>query len=1447
MGWCQWEPLSPNVFPATIAVPNPEVALVEGMFILGNPMAPVWGKEASLGYISSVPFEGGKLLYRGINKLFAKHFFTTDEAEWKAWLTIPGFEAEAPVGYVAGTQQPGTTKLYKLRLVDPVFVDIVLTTSEVEVQALLSGSLGRIYTLDNEELYVGTAPVRSLDAKLTRYFTVYNALPTFTGIDHLYLTDTIRVPTDPQRDVDLLANTDRTSLSQYDALGRMVQSTDAMGVNHFSSYNSRGLVAKDWQDVTGNDGVTRTLFKGYAYDAVGRQTHVYDPGTASDNVDATSGGAAASTLLNVHPKLGVTPGAVPPGGLTADILSQYPNGSVSLKPGSAITLQGGDVRVEFDYIANGYIGRTAVVVGETGGAGDPKPGVDPQSDRPVTDSQVISGAGGSTALADFVAKGITLTPSASLKTLNRLRIYQQDAQGNWALKWDGTPTQADGQTIIQNATKPSAPLDTAMAYNGFGELVSKSVNGQAGEYFDYDNAGQLWRTNAGDGVDKVALYDLLGNQSAEILSAGKGRGDLNLRAYGNASEVRDLADVRRTNTSYDLLGRVKQKALAERWTDGQGGVTAQTGKLGIALNSGSGNNSVALTWPGILEGLGGGDVQITLSYTQRDANGAETGVTSRSVAVGALQAAHGYTMAWLDASGTTPSGVVRITHVTVQKRDLQGDWQTLIDQDGKGNAGRSVRIDAPGTPAGPPPGAQITLQWRPAGSAGDSEWVNAPLANFGDSLRFNASALGEGRYEYRVFTALMNQPATVTASGVLSVTPPVLSSFNANGNVNAGAQTFDWQSPAGGDTQVLRLRQVGTEAWHEQLISRNGGTSSISLANLPGDATYEYELLWSHADDAGPYAHATGQIYKKAAVAGTPEVPGTPERTVSLPHIAGVIVEKREESIWHDGNGDNRSQTVYVVRLPPPPLGLVGRVGMRISGDPRTPLLMQQRAWPPMRKDGYDEFNVTNTGALVPGLVYDFLYTYSPLLSTDATQYVSGKLTYFPDGSVQFEDTTPPLQVIAATPGVPGTPGTPAEYTYTGTAPSSPYAISQNPWLGGPQLNIGQALNGSAAGYQRPVVKQNTDRWGNVVSITDPRSSAWQTSYRYNANNQLVQQVQSDADGNAGADANGNVINTNAPVSQVYFDALGRQVAVRDARDNVNAQVWDAGSNLVQERRADGGVIDHRFNAFGNEVTTIDARRNATSSTYDKLNRLVRTVRPAVGVYTSGITLGVTATAQGAHNLQETHRWDQAGRKLSQTNANNEIVKYAYDLRGNLVSTTQLRAEGSATPERLATLATYDARNHKILEVDANGNDTTWRYDYFGRMQSRTDLGKTGYGYSYDNARQLIQISGGQGQTMQYDAAGQLVRIDDSKTSTVSTYAYDMAGRRVRETTTKNGNVYQDNHIAYDALGGCGGWLTRGPTSTSTTTWRATARACRPRRAMSVCKAAPTLPTPTMR
>jgi len=45
------------------------------------------------------------------------------------------------------------------------------------------------------------------------------------------------------------------------------------------------------------------------------------------------------------------------------------------------------------------------------------------------------------------------------------------------------------------------------------------------------------------------------------------------------------------------------------------------------------------------------------------------------------------------------------------------------------------------------------------------------------------------------------------------------------------------------------------------------------------------------------------------------------------------------------------------------------------------------------------------------------------------------------------------------------------------------------------------------------------------------------------------------------------------------------------------------------------------------------------------------------------------------------------------------------------------------------------------------------------------------------------------------------VRIQDDAVGRTTTYRYDLAGRHIRETTVQGGETYQDNHIAYDALG----------------------------------------------
>ncbi|XHO04458.1 hypothetical protein ACEQUB_01341 [Ralstonia syzygii] len=144
------------------------------------------------------------------------------------------------------------------------------------------------------------------------------------------------------------------------------------------------------------------------------------------------------------------------------------------------------------------------------------------------------------------------------------------------------------------------------------------------------------------------------------------------------------------------------------------------------------------------------------------------------------------------------------------------------------------------------------------------------------------------------------------------------------------------------------------------------------------------------------------------------------------------------------------------------------------------------------------------------------------------------------------------------------------------------------------QQTLAARYDSTDVGAYRPVVYQTFDRWGNVITQSDVRNAAWVTTYQYNANNQVVRETQPDGNGNLSADS---------PVTQIHYDALGRQVAVMDANGHINAQVWDAGGHLVQEIHADGGVVQHGYDTFGDEVQLTDALGNVTQYGYDLLGR----------------------------------------------------------------------------------------------------------------------------------------------------------------------------------------------------------------------------------------------------
>jgi YD repeat-containing protein len=358
----------------------------------------------------------------------------------------------------------------------------------------------------------------------------------------------------------------------------------------------------------------------------------------------------------------------------------------------------------------------------------------------------------------------------------------------------------------------------------------------------------------------------------------------------------------------------------------------------------------------------------------------------------------------------------------------------------------------------------------------------------------------------------------------------------------------------------------------------------------------------------------------------------------------------------------------------------------------------------------------------------------------------------------------------------------------------------------------------------RPVVVETFDRWGNALTQTDVRNAEWVTTYLYNANNQVIEERQpSISVPLSGLDGGTYTI----PITQIRYDALGRQVGMRDANGNASGQTWDAAGQLVQELHADGGVITHAYDAFGDQVKLTDALQDVTLYDYDNLGMNTAITTAPVQLASVDTDFNVSTSNHG-QSLTTARTYDEAGHRVSETNALGEKTYYTYDLRGNLVDKRQPMGE--------ETRAAFDASGKKIADEDGNGNLTTWEYDGFGLLREHTDFyiapstdplkiqtavpGKRVTSrLVYDNARQLIQQTNDRGTAMGkvvededlkygYDAAGQLIQIVDGADDKVTHYAYNAAGKHVWEYTKQSGvsgaagaPVVQDQTIAYDSLG----------------------------------------------
>ncbi|WP_177307727.1 DUF4214 domain-containing protein, partial [Pseudoduganella namucuonensis] len=115
--------------------------------------------------------------------------------------------------------------------------------------------------------------------------------------------------------------------------------------------------------------------------------------------------------------------------------------------------------------------------------------------------------------------------------------------------------------LIAGGDTPATRRTTG--YNAFGEVVATAVvTGGAQTVLStttYDQAGNAWLSNAGDGVYRVTLFDAFGRASAQLVSTSANAEAL--KGVQKAADAVAMTDLMRTETRYDMLGRVVDTSL----------------------------------------------------------------------------------------------------------------------------------------------------------------------------------------------------------------------------------------------------------------------------------------------------------------------------------------------------------------------------------------------------------------------------------------------------------------------------------------------------------------------------------------------------------------------------------------------------------------------------------------------------------------------------------------------------------------------------------------------------------------------------------------------------------------------------------------------------------------------------------------------------------------------
>jgi len=365
---------------------------------------------------------------------------------------------------------------------------------------------------------------------------------------------------------------------------------------------------------------------------------------------------------------------------------------------------------------------------------------------------------------------------------------------------------------------------------------------------------------------------------------------------------------------------------------------------------------------------------------------------------------------------------------------------------------------------------------------------------------------------------------------------------------------------------------------------------------------------------------------------------------------------------------------------------------------------------------------------------------------------------------------------------------------------------------------------------QNRVTQYTYDVVGNQTSSTDAEGRT--TTYIYDARRELVELVTAEVAGAGGTpvryrsflayDGQGNRISTtdnNGYTTSLLYNEDGMLVERKDPNGHVTRYAYDANNNQVsivagmqlppgkrqtlrfsydeedqleQEIDAEGHAKTYTRDAIGNIVSVQDQNGNRTDYQFDRSNRLVREMGPPVVNPATGL----------AQRYVTEHRYDANGNEVELIDANGDRTLFRFDRNNRRVLVTDANGintvysydgNGNRTSIQIGVDATIDANGRvSVTNVD-NAQVTTFAYDEFNQLVSRTDGVGNALASSNASLYRRMRVELG------YSADATLLSAGDQQ-ALRSLYTAYMEYDRVGNRTEEIDNLRRVTQFSYDAL-----------------------------------------------